>query len=174
MPKKKNTKKKPKNNSFRNLTKKQQTQKSQRIMKSLMNQIVKSIKKQHEMALKATKCRNTKDTKCLTRVRKIKQPVGKKRTIYLLSKAKGNTCCPHMSVDSKKRYAKTGTDHTMIFKNRKYKFRTCCKACGVEMKKLLRKDPKKFEELYIYSDHYHTLILKHKDTGIPVQIATKV
>ena len=83
-------------------------------------------------------------------------------------------CCPHMPTTNGK-HAHGKTSHMIHFKKQKYKFYTCCKECGTQMKKVLKTDPKKFEKIYISGyDKRKNLLLKHRFTKKIVQIGKKV
>ena len=84
-------------------------------------------------------------------------------------------CCPHMSVDSKGRYAGTHHKHKLKYKRITYEFRTCCNQCGVNMLELQKNNPELFERLYIAGyDTKRNLKLKHRDTGKVVQVAKRL
>ncbi len=89
-------------------------------------------------------------------------------------KCSESRCCPHMSLSNGK-YAHGKTSHIIHFKKQKYKFYTCCKECGTQMKKVLKTDPKKFEKIYISGfNKKKNMVLKHRFTKKKVQIAKKV
>ena len=83
-------------------------------------------------------------------------------------------CCPHMSTTNGK-YATAKNSHILNYKKNKYKFYTCCKMCGYQMKQLLNKNLEKFKKTYISRKKSNgDLVLKHRFTKKNVQIAKKI
>ena len=66
-----------------------------------------------------------------------------------------------MGLDDKK-YAATNETTKIKYKNKTYKLKTCCKQCGLTMKKLLKTNKKVFDKKYVSKLEKNGLLLLKK------------
>lgn len=82
------------------------------------------------------------------------------------------TCCPHMAVDEKGRYAATNEKTILKYDGKKYELYTCCKMCSVLMNKISKDTRNKFARLYINGfDDKGNMLLQNQYTKKHVQTA---
>lgn len=86
------------------------------------------------------------------------------------SKKDWTSCCPHNAPDGKGRYRATNEKSILVYKGKKYQLYTCCTFCADSMIKTAKKNPKKFNEIYISRfDDKGNMIAKNQHTGVVVQ-----